>query len=184
MDEQEAIRRLKSGDIGGLEMLVRQYQVRAVRTAFLITHDAAQAEDVVQDAFLQAFRSIRHFDQNRSFAAWFMRNVINTAVKAAQKGARRASVQPASDDPDLENWLASEGSLEQQVETSEFQQRVWEALQKLSPRQRAVIVQRYFLDASEREIAADLKAAPGTVKWLLHAARKNLHSLLSERTEK
>jgi len=184
MDEQEAIRRLKSGDIGGLEMLVRQYQVRAVRTAFLITHDAAQAEDVVQDAFLQAFRSIRHFDQNRSFAAWFMRNVINTAVKAAQKGARRASVQPAGDDPDLENWLAAEGSLEQQVETSEFQQRVWEALQKLSPRQRAVIVQRYFLDASEREIAADLKAAPGTVKWLLHAARKNLHSLLSERTEK
>ena len=55
---------------------------------------------------------------------------------------------------------------------------------KLSPRQRAVIVQRYYLDMSEKEIAAELAAAPGTVKWLLHAARKNLRSLLSERTEK
>ena len=184
MDEQDAIRRLKSGDIGGLEMLVKQYQLRAVRTAFLITHDAAQAEDVVQDAFLQAFRSIRHFDQDRSFAAWFMRNVINTAVKAAQKSTRQAPAYPAIDDPDLENWLAAEASIEHQVEAAESQQHVWEALQKLSPRQRAAIVRRYFLDASEKEIAADLKAAPGTVKWLLHAARKNLHSLLSERIEK
>ena len=54
----------------------------------------------------------------------------------------------------------------------------------LSPSQRAAVVQRYFLDMSEKEIAAELQAAPGTVKWLLHAARNNLHSLLSERNEK
>ena len=184
MDEQEAIRRLKSGDIGGLEVLVSLYQVRAVRTAFLITRDAAQAEDAVQEAFLQIYRSIRHFDQNRSFAAWFMRSVVNAAVKIAQKSARQI---PAGFDPD-ESWLeglpAEDEPVEGQVESSEFQRQLWESMQNLSPRQRAAIVQRYFLDMSEKEIAAELEAAPGTVKWLLHAARKNLRSLLSERTEK
>ena len=81
--------------------------------------------------------------------------------------------------------LPAEGEpVEGQVESSEFQRQLWEAMQNLSPRQRAAIVQRYFLDMSEKEIAAELEAAPGTVKWLLHAARKNLRALLSERTEK
>jgi len=175
---------LKSGDIGGLELLVTLYQVRAVRTAFLITRDAAQAEDAVQEAFLQTYRSIRRFDQNRSFAAWFMRSVVNAALKSAQKSARRA---PAGFKPDNSWWegLAAGGeSVEQQVESSEFQRQLWESMQNLSPRQRAAIVQRYFLDMSEKEIARELEAAPGTVKWLLHAARKNLRALLSERTEK
>jgi RNA polymerase sigma-70 factor, ECF subfamily len=184
MDEQEAIRKLKSGDIGGLEVLVTLYQVRAVRMAFLITHEVALAEDVVQEAFLQSYRSIRHFDQNRPFAPWFIRNVINAAVKIAQKSARWASNRYDSDDSWLEGLPAAGESVEGQVETSEFQRRLWEAMQDLSPRQRAAIVQRYFLDMSEKEIAAELQAAPGTVKWLLHAARRNLHNLLSERTEK
>ena len=77
MDELGAILRLKSGDIDGLELLVTLYQVRAVRTAFLITRDAAQAEDAVQEAFLQIYRSIRHFDQDLHFqpgscAVWSM----------------------------------------------------------------------------------------------------------------
>ena len=184
MDEQKAIRRLKSGDIGGLEILVNLYQVRAVRTAFLITRDAALAEDAVQDAFLQIYRSIRHFDQDRPFAAWFMRSVVNAAVKIAQRSARQAPVRLGSGDSWLEGLQAGDEYVEQQVESSEFQRQVWEAMQNLSPRQRAAIVQRYFLDMSEKEIAAELEAAPGTVKWLLHAARKNLRSLLSERTKK
>ncbi|HEX7542188.1 MAG TPA: sigma-70 family RNA polymerase sigma factor, partial [Anaerolineales bacterium] len=174
MDEQKAILRLKSGDIGGLEILVNLYQVRAVRTAFLITRDAALAEDAVQDAFLQIYRSIRHFDQNRPFAAWFMRSVVNAAVKIAQKSARQIPARFDSGDSWLESLPAGDEFVEQQVESSEFQRQVWEAMQNLSPRQRAAIVQRYFLDMSEKEIAAELEAAPGTVKWLLHAARKNL----------
>jgi hypothetical protein len=53
MEEQEAIARLKRGDIGGLEALVRKHQVQAVRTAYLITRDRALAEDIVQTAFLR-----------------------------------------------------------------------------------------------------------------------------------
>ena len=184
MDEQQAIRRLKSGDIGGLEVLVNLYQVRAVRTAFLITRDAALAEDAVQDAFLQIYRSIRHFDQDRPFAAWFMQSVINAAVKTAQKSTRWAPTKYDPDNSWLESLPAEDEPVEQQVESSEFQRQLWETMQNLSPRQRAAVVQRYFLGLSEKEIAAELEAAPGTVKWLLHAARKNLHNLLSERIEK
>ena len=184
MDELGAIRQLKSGDIGGLEVLVTLYQVRAVRTAFLITRDAAQAEDAVQEAFLQTYRSIRHFDLDRPFSAWFMRSVVNAALKTAQKSARWAPTRVALDDLWWEDLAAEDEPVERQVESSEFQQRLWESMQNLSPRQRAAIVQRYFLDMSEKEIATELKAAPGTVKWLLHAARENLRALLSERTEK
>lgn len=57
-------------------------------------------------------------------------------------------------------------------------------MQKLSPRQRAVIVQRYFLEMSEKEMAEESDTAAGTVKWLLHAARRNLRSLLRKEVEK
>ena len=183
MDEQQAIRQLKSGDIGGLEILVNLYQLRAVRTAFLITRDAALAEDAVQEVFLQIYRSIRHYDSERPFAAWFMRSVVNAAVKAARKSTRQAPEAPDSNEAWLESLPSDEELVEQQVEASEIQRRVWEAMRNLSPRQQAAIVQRYYLDMSEKEISVELVAAPGTIKWLLHAARKNLRSLLSERTE-
>ena len=77
MDEKQAIQRLKIGDIGGLEFLVTRHQVKAVRTAYLITRDAALAEDIVQDSFLQAYRSIGSFDRTHPFELWFMRNVVN-----------------------------------------------------------------------------------------------------------
>ena len=67
MDEQQAIQRLKNNNIGGLEFLVVLYQVKAVRTAYLITRDIGLAEDVVQDSFLQAYRSIHGFDAARPF---------------------------------------------------------------------------------------------------------------------
>ena len=121
MDEQKAIWRLKSGDVGGLEILVDLYQVRAVRTAFLITRDAALAEDAVQDAFLQTYRSIRHFDQNRPFAAWFMRSVVNAAVKIAQKSPQQAPLRFDSADSWLEDLPAEGEPVEQQIESSEFQ---------------------------------------------------------------
>ena len=184
MDEEQAIRQLKAGDIGGLETLVSLYQLRAVRTAFLITRDTALAEDAVQEAFLQIYRSIRHFDADRPFAAWFMRCVINAAVKAARKSTRYAPAESDSGEACLESLPDENECVEGQVESSESQRQVWEAMQNLSARQRAAIVQRYYLDMSEKEMSAELAAAPGTVKWLLHAARKNLRNLLSERTEK
>lgn len=64
-DERRAIARLKQGDIGGLEELVKSHQTRAMRAAYLIVRDRALAEDVVQDAFVRAYEKIAHFDESR-----------------------------------------------------------------------------------------------------------------------
>ncbi len=92
MDERQAVARLKRGDIGGLEGLVQRHQVEAVRTAFLITRDRAQAEDIVQAAFLQASRRIHQFDSERPFAPWFMRSVIHEALKMVTR-SRQISLE-------------------------------------------------------------------------------------------
>ncbi len=187
MDEQQAIDSLKHGDIGGLEFLVTAYQVKAIRSAYLITRDPHLAQDVVQDVFLQVYRGIGGFDPRRPFAPWFMRSVVHAALKATRKAARRFPAvslgEPDVDETWLQGWAAGQVSVEAQIEEAEFEREIWGAMNELSPRQRAVIVQRYFLEMSEKEMARELGAAPGTVKWLLNAARERLRKLLgSERS--
>lgn len=181
MDEQQAIRRLKNGDIGGLEFLVMRYQTKALRVAYLITGDQPTAEDIVQDCFIHIFRAIQHFDASRPFEPWFMRSVVNASVKRMH---RRPEMQYAADDAAWEQLTGNTVSAETEVESSEAQQQIWEMMQRLSPRQRAVIVQRYFLGMSEKEMAAESGTTVGTIKWLLNAARERLRHLLTERSEK
>jgi RNA polymerase sigma-70 factor (ECF subfamily) len=183
MDEIQAIQRLKNGDISGLEFLVARHQVKAVRTAYLITRDLGLAEDVVQDSFLQAFRSIRGFDSTRLFEPWFMRNVVNASLKMMQRSAKQVEVGDEADESLFAELAARVESVEEQVESIEVQNQIWDAMQKLSPRQRAVIVQRYFLEMSEKEMADEAGSAVGTVKWMLNAARERLRGLI-ERSER
>ena len=180
LDEQEAIRRLKRGDLGGLEVLVSRYQVKAVRTAYLITRDPALAEDVVQDCFVRVFHSIAGFDSARPFEPWFMRSVVNASVKSLQRSARQVEVGDEVDESLFAELALRAESIEAQLESSEFQNRIWDALQTLSPRQRAVIVQRYFLEMSEQEMVEASGSAAGTVKWMLNAARERLRRLLGD----
>src|SRR5690349_19424198 len=88
MEEQTAIALLQRGDIAGLATLVRLYQVRAIRAAYLITRDRALAEDVVQAAFIRAYQRIGQFDPRRPFGPWFLRCVTRDAVKVASRSAR------------------------------------------------------------------------------------------------
>ena len=182
MDETQAIQRLKQGDISGLEHLVAQHQVKAVRTAYLITRDLGLAEDIVQDSFIKAFHAIRGFDATRPFEPWFMRGVVNAAVKTMQRSARQVEVGEDADESLLAELAARVGSVEEQVESIEVQNQIWDAMQKLSPRQRAVVVQRYFLEMSEKEMAEEAGSSVGTIKWMLNAARERLRRLL-ERSE-
>ena len=183
MDEHQAIQRLKQGDISGLEFLVARHQVKAVRTAYLIIRDLGLAEDVAQDSFLQAFRSIRGFDSTRPFEPWFMRSVVNASVKMMQRSAKQVEIGDEADESLFAELAAKVESVEEQVESIEVQKQIWDAMQKLSPRQRAVIVQRYFLEMSEKEMAEEAGSAVGTVKWMLNAARERLRGLI-ERSER
>lgn len=180
MDEHRAIQRLKNGDISGLEYLVERHQVKAVRTAYLITRDLGLAEDAVQDSFLNAFFAARGFDAARPFEPWFMKCVVHTSVRMMQRSARQVQVELESDESLLARFASQGESVEDCVESIEVQSQIWDAMQKLSPRQRAVIVQRYFLEMNEKEMANKSGTAVGTIKWMLNAARSRLHALLDE----
>ncbi|HEX8597014.1 MAG TPA: sigma-70 family RNA polymerase sigma factor, partial [Chloroflexia bacterium] len=156
MREAEAIARLKRGDIGGLEGLVKLHQVKAVRAAYLVTRDLGSAEDIVQSAFLRTYERIGQYDSGRPFAPWFLRIVINDAIKVSTRG-RHVSLDGLSP---LEGSLLQ--SYSEQVDLSslaaeaETNDAIWEALGKLQPQHRAVLVLRYYLDLGEAEMSARL----------------------------
>jgi RNA polymerase sigma-70 factor (ECF subfamily) len=183
MDDMQAILRLKRGDIGGLEILVTRYQARAVRVAFLITQDEHQAEDVVQDAFLRLYSKIGQFDLARPFEPYLLRSVVNAALNINRSMKRQTSLD--GDPEQVEQLLLMTTSVESEVDYRQLKQKIITALAKLEPRQRAALIQRYYLEMNEKEMAAALDTAPGTVKWLLNTARARLRALLgSERKAK
>jgi len=178
---EQAIRRLKRGDIGGLEFLIARYQGKALRTAFLITHDEPMAEDVVQDVFVRFHQRADCFDESRPFEPYFMRSVVNAALNLVKR-ENKVHAFAEGDTTALEELFEQAASVEEQMEFNTLKWQIGEALAKLPPRQRAVIVQRYYLDMNEKEMSEALDAPPGTVKWLLNAARTRLRLLLgSER---
>lgn len=179
-DDLQAIRRLKNGDIGGLEVLVTRYQVKAIRAAFLIVRDEQSAEDIVQETFIRVFEHIRRFDESRPFGPYLLRSVVNAALDMAQKAAKWEAVDGGLES--VEDLLEHAMTVESQTEFNALKRDILNTLDQLSSRQRATIVMRYYLEMSEKEMAERLNAVPGTVKWLLNAARERLRSLLGERT--
>lgn len=179
MDDLSAIRRLKQGDISGLAALVERYQVEAARVAYLIVRDLAQADDVVQEAFLRLYRHSHNFDDSRPFAPYFMRIVANAAIESAQRASNHEARFPVLDSDTIDALPPdSFFDLEQQVEAGELREAVWDALQTLTPEQRAAIVLRYYFDYSEREVAEALNTPQGTASWRLHRARIELAKAL------
>jgi RNA polymerase sigma-70 factor (ECF subfamily) len=184
VDDLQAIVALKRGEVGGLEVLVRRYQLRALRAAYLIVRDQALAEDLVQTAFLRAYDRIGQFDATRPFAPWFLRSVVNDAVNAATRGTRTVSLEagaggPGEETASLAELLADpEPGPEALAESAELRQMVWRALGQLPPAERGAVVQRYYLDRTEREMAAEANTPPGTIKWRLHSARERLRAWL------
>jgi len=178
MEERGAVERLKRGDIGGLEALVGVYQVRAVRTAYLIVRDKALAEDVAQGAFVRAYERIGGFDEARPFGPWLMKIVVNDAIKAAKRRERTVRIDGDGENLLLARLADAGPGPHDEAEESETRRRVWAALETLPPAQRAAVVQRYYLGMNEAEMAEAGEASPGTIKWRLHVARKSLAKLL------
>lgn len=181
MDEALAIARMKDGDIAGIAEVVRAYQVRALRAAYLVTRDRGMAEDVVQVAFLRAYQRIGQFDATRPFGPWFLRSVVNAAVQAASQRARIVPLEPGGtgEHDTAETTLADQApGPDRHWEAVETREELWAALGQLTPRQREAVVLRYYLNLDEAEMARQLECPPGTVKSRLSAARTRLRSLL------
>ena len=172
MDDSRLIERARRGDLGAYDELVRAHQDAAFRAAFHFTHDAAEAQDAAQEAFIRAYGALGRFDARRPFRPWLLRIVANSAlnrIKASQRrqamaeryGAQELSAQP---DPAIE-WS---------VIRRERSRRVQAAIERLKPEEQSLIVLRYFLELSEAELAEVFDVAAGTIKSRLHRALARL----------
>jgi RNA polymerase sigma-70 factor (ECF subfamily) len=153
-DERAWIRGAQAGSLPDLEALFKDHWPRAYRAAYLVVHDGAAAEDIAQEAFLAAIRTLDRFDRRRPFGPWLHRIVVNRAIDWARARALRAEVG----EPALE-LAAGEATADAQP----YSQPVLAALAELSAEHRAVIVLRHLLEYTPGEIARMLDLPRGTV---------------------
>ncbi|HEU6444021.1 MAG TPA: RNA polymerase sigma factor [Gaiellaceae bacterium] len=167
-DERAWIRGAQTGSLPDLEALFRDHWPRAYRTAYLVVHDGAAAEDIAQESFLAAIRTLDRFDRRRPFGPWLHRIVVNRAIDWARARTLRAEVG----EPALE--LAVDAP----PEGAPYSQPVLAALGELSPEHRAVIVLRHLLEYTPGEIARMLDLPRGTVNSRLRRGLDELADLL------
>jgi RNA polymerase sigma-70 factor (ECF subfamily) len=185
MEDRIAISYINKGDLNGLETLVNRYQVQAVHAAYMIIYDRALAEDAAQVAFVKVAEHIHQFDEERPFAPWFFRIVVNNALKLAKRQKRNISLEDL-DEPtaQLAEWLTDSALLPEQVmEQKETREKILKAIHSLSPEQRAVVVMRYYLEMSEADMSTKMERPLSTIKWWLRDARKRLYNLMDSKAE-
>lgn len=151
--EASLIRGALSGSEADLEALFRAHWLRGYRAAFLIVHDHGAAEDIAQEAFVQAIRRLDRFDLRRPFGPWFAAIVANRAIDWTRARAARPGL--AYEAPEL---VAPDD-----LHIGRYSEEILAALAELTPEHRAVVVLRYVLDYKPGEIARVLELPRGTV---------------------
>jgi RNA polymerase sigma-70 factor (ECF subfamily) len=149
--EPVLVRAAQRGSAEAFAELFRRHWPRAHRAAWLVLHDATAAEDVAQEAFLAAVRSLDRFDRRRPFGPWLHRIVVNRAIDYARARELRREVADAGIEPAVVDRADAPGD------------DVLAALAALPPDQRAVIVMRHLLGFTPGEIASALGLPRGTV---------------------
>jgi RNA polymerase sigma-70 factor (sigma-E family) len=142
---------------------------RLVRTAYAVSGDRGLAEDAVQTAFAKAYRSWRRISRMEAPEAYLRRMAINEVLSNRRLARHRHEVS---------RERLPEHSDVGGMETTPAHDEMWRALAALPPRQRAVLVLRYYEDLSEQQIAEALGCRPGTVKSQASAALASLRSRL------
>lgn len=165
----------KKGNTKAFDRLVLKYQRPLYFLVLKMLGRPADAEDVVQDAFIRAYRSLEQYDLERPFQPWLYRIAINMALTQLDKRKRRSSValeevyDVAADNPDpLESSAEQIGTV------------AVEAAQSLPEDQRGVLLLRIQEHLSYDQIAEVLDIPRGSVMSRLHRARKKLRELLKD----
>ncbi len=174
MSDQREMELLRQGNIAALGTLVRRHQTKALRAAYLITHDLAQAEDVVSSAFLRVFERAEQYDPHRPFGPWFYRIVVNDSINFVLRRDRATTLEHTRTTRSPLNSTDPEAN----AVLNEERKAVRDALAQLTPSQRGAVVMRYFLELSETEMVERTGRSRGTVKRHLHDARARLKQLL------
>lgn len=171
MEHAQWIRRSRAGDTQAYAQLYEAYKNLVYRTAYLLLDDPVEAEDALQETFLQAYRALRRYDPQRgAFSTWLYRITVNHCLNRRRTRRPQLYLEPVQAET-----LADPADLERDVAES---QQVQQALERLSEKLRAVVVLRYFLELSYAEIAEVLEIPLGTVQSRLNQAMHNLRGEL------
>lgn len=188
MDEILMIQYAKNGDMDAFNRLVLEYQDLAFQVAYRIMGEMEAAEDVVQEAFVSAYRNIKKF-RDGSFKAWICRIVTNRCYDELRKKKRRPAVPLDSlndydEEIDSNEWLEDPGETpEEQSIRTELNSAIQWCLNKLDVEFRSVVVLIDIQGMDYREASEIIKKPLGTVKSRLARARQRLQDCLQNFAE-
>ncbi|GLY42178.1 DNA-directed RNA polymerase sigma-70 factor [Amycolatopsis sp. NBRC 101858] len=184
-DDADLLARAAAGDDAAFGALVRQHTPRMYRVALRITGSAAEAEDVVQDSWLAAWRSLASFRHESAVSTWLYRVVTNSALALLRR--RRPTISLDAPEPDGQSTLDSAllaGAVpgpEGRVVRAEEVDAVLRAIGRLEVSQRVPLVLRELEGLSYEEVAEVLDVNVGALRSRLHRARVALLAELRER---
>lgn len=174
--DQLLVDRARDGDRAAFDMLVVKYQRRLLRLLKRVVRDPVEAEDVVQETFIRAYRALHHFRGDAAFYTWLYRIGINTARNYLASQNRR--MQASSMDPTRDESLAREEQLrdnntpESVLASKQVALTVNSAVEELPADLRTVIVLRELEGLSYEQIAAIMDCPIGTVRSRIYRARE------------
>ena len=181
-NDQQLVQRVQKGDKSAFDLLVLKYQHRVLKLVSRFVSDAAEAQDVAQEAFLKAYRALPSFRGDSAFYTWLYRIAINTAKNALVSNRRR----PVDFDLDLQDpeqydrqaKLKEVDTPEGVLLTEEIRAVVEKALEQLPEDLRTAIVLREIEGLSYEEIAEAMDCPVGTVRSRIFRAREAIDKRL------
>ncbi|NLK52307.1 MAG: sigma-70 family RNA polymerase sigma factor [Syntrophomonadaceae bacterium] len=180
---RELVKKAQHNDLGAFEQLVHIYKDRIFGLCLQLTRNQADAQDLAQETFIRAYTNLGSFRFEADFGTWLHRIAINQGINFQRKQKRDnlisldAPIQ--TDEGEITRDLAATGEdPEELFEQRELQNSVHQALDKLSPEHRMVLVLREFQGYSYEEISTLMDCSLGTVKSRINRARQALRDLL------
>jgi RNA polymerase sigma-70 factor (ECF subfamily) len=177
------VERVKAGDQAAYSSLVHKYKGRIYSVIYNMTSNREDANDLAQETFIKAFRSLDRFRGRSQFFTWLYRIAVNATLSHLKKNRLRHffNYEDLQEETANAEWLeamTSASRSDRPVFLRELQEKLNEALQQLSPKHRAVVVLFEVEGMSHEEIAEILKVSTGTVRSRLHYAKQQLQALL------
>lgn len=179
------VQRVQAGDVAAFDRLVVKYRERLFSIVYNLTSNREDTADLVQEAFIKAFSSIGRFQGKSSFFTWLYRIAVNTTLSHLKKNRLRRffSLETINDEAsskEIIEALSVKVRTEKGALVRELQERLNEALQKLSPKHRTVVVLFEIEGLSHHEISEIMNCSVGTVRSRLHYAKQELQSYLQD----
>jgi len=179
------VKRVQAGDVAAFDLLIRKYRERLFGVVYNLTSNRDDTADLVQDAFIKAFQSINRFQGQSSFFTWLYKIAVNTTLSHLRKNKLRTffsleKIQEDEPSSEILAQLTDKTGADRDAYLRELQEKLNEALQKLSIKHRTVITLFEIDGLSHGEIAEIMECSEGTVRSRLHYAKQFLQGELGK----